>query len=231
MQHDAAIPKTPEERRAILQLNYDGCRDALGELALLQEERPTPEQAEQIRLTQIELDGRAKAIELFDLACERATRRAASECRENALVEVKRLRNEVAGMSGELPDLVRRIVEQLEDIGPRLAQFVELVARRRNAALGAVRLATGDNVKAARLLSSGIAGDDHDNLATALIGAVVRSGLGQIGPNLSPHVLVNPPMQIHATDLASALRGLGKTRERLLQAIDAAVADSATQEE
>ena len=231
MQHDAAIPKTPEERRAILQSNYDGCREALGELALLQEERPTLEQAEQIRLTQIELEGCSKAIELFDLARDRATRRAAGECRENALVEVRRLRNEVAGMSGELPDLVRRIVEQLEDIGPRLAQFVELVARRRNAALGAVRLATGDSVKAARLLSSGISGDDHDNLATALIGAVVRSGLGQIGPNLSPHVLVNPPMQIHATDLASALRGLGKTRERLLQAIDAAVADSATQEE
>lgn len=126
--------------------------------------------------------------------------------------EIKALADKVRTITDQLDPLLERIVEGLETVGPDLAQYVTLAAQRHQAAHAAARLAfKGKPVPG--LVSNGVRADAHGALINALVGAIVRTGIGSLGPSLAPNVVVQAP--VHVPTLADAQAALQRERSRL----------------
>lgn len=143
------------------------------------------------------------------------------------IAEVQALCAKVNDITDRLDPLLTRIVEGLEAVGPDLAQFVALTAQRQQAAHAAARLACkGKPVPAD--LASAVRADGHDALFNALVGGMVRTGIGSVGPSLAPQVVVNAPVRVPT--LADAQAVLARERDRLITAIGMMTQPNTTEE-
>lgn len=121
---------------------------------------------------------------------------------------------QIVAASDEMAKLLPAIVAQLEDVHPLLSRYASLGAQRLQdhhaamRALGVRRTNQGSNI------------DGHSALMDALVGAMVRSGINQIGPNCAPFIVIAPP--VRAPGLADSERRAESDRERLLESLAAA---------
>jgi len=175
---------------------------------------------DQVRSLEAEIAGHRLNIGRLEAAQQAGQQAESEESKADKANQANQLRSKVAALSDQLGPLLTRMVESLESVGPDLALYVSLAAQRREAAHAALRLTAG-----AKAMQSVFANatriDGHNALIDGLIGAVVRSGIGAVGPSLSPHVVTNPPIRVPS--LSDAERGLQLDRERLLEAIDHAI--------
>lgn len=175
---------------------------------------------EQVAQLELEIHNHRVNIRRLEAAQEAANLQVTAEEQADRGHQIQHLRGKVADTSNQLEPLLSRMIERIESVGPDLAQFVALAAQRREAANAAVRMAGGSKALQT-VFANAMRIDGHDVLVEALIGAVVRSGIGQVGPSLSPYIVLDVPGVVPT--VAHAERGLQRDRDRLLEAIDRAV--------
>lgn len=121
------------------------------------------------------------------------------------------LEAQIVAASTEMEALLPKLVAQIEDVHPLLARYVNLGHKRLQdyhaamRALGARRTNFGTNI------------DGHSPLTDAIIGGMVRSGINQIGPNCSPHLIISQPVRVPL--LADSERRAQSDRDRMLEAL------------
>lgn len=115
--------------------------------------------------------------------------------------------------SDEMDTLLPKIVALIEDVNPLLVRFLNLGAQRQQA-MHALQRASGKNY-GNRLLRV----DGHNSMSDALVGAVIRSGIGSgvASPNLAPHIVVSVPYRVPT--LEDAQRSSANDRARVLELI------------
>jgi hypothetical protein len=175
-----------------------------------------------------EIAGHRRTIARLEAAQQAEQQQTGEQLDADRTAEIKALCDKCVTISDQLDPLLEQIVEHLDAVGPTLAEYVALAAQRNQAAHAAARLAyRGKPVPA--LLANCVRIDGHGALVNALIGGVVRAGIGTVGPSLGPHVVVSAP--VRPPTLADAQITLARDRARLDEAIKLMTQPKTTTEE
>ena len=210
-----------DTRRAAIQRDIGALREALGEAALRLEEAgddPGRLAAAQAQLAQVqhELAGAEARLVAYDAGVEARTRQEAQRATAETEAEVASLIARIADLNRAAISRAGRIARAIETLGAEYAALLtdlgegaalcQRAVYARAGGIGAQRLAVGI--------------DGHDVVSGAVGPALASSGVGVIGPSLSPWLIVTPPSNaFEPVRLPSALERL---HERRLDAIERA---------
>ncbi|QDF96784.1 hypothetical protein CJ010_09710 [Azoarcus sp. DD4] len=187
-----------------------GARIAYREACLLLAQRPEDSDLQHaVAELEAEIAEHARAIERLEaakLAQSASSKQEAEAARINAAREAAKV---VTATTLRIHSTLERLVETFEmTIGPALAELDSLQRERTSQAWAAASGALGrESANRSASTVDRLAGDAH--VRAALLAAIVRAGIGQVGPALDPYVIVSTPFG-----------GLG-TPDDALEALDA----------
>lgn len=105
-----------------------------------------------------------------------------------------------------------KIINSLEQLGPKYSALVADLAELRELTAAAVRIAGGAK-GVQRVMGGGRYLDGHDCLAASVSTAIVSAGFGLVGPSLGPIVTVVPPSgAFRVEDIETAFNRLQEMR-------------------
>lgn len=213
-------PKT-DTRRLSITRDIAALREALGEAALRLEEAgddPGRLAAAQAQLAQVqhELAGAEAKLLAYDLGLQARAREETARASADVAAELAELLERIGNLHRSSAARAGKVMRGIELIGGEYSALIADLAEARALTGAAIRLRGGT----AALNRMGTNLDGHDALAAAVGGALASSGLGVVGPSLSPWVVVSPPSgAFQPVALGPALERL---HERRLNAIERA---------
>lgn len=171
-----------------------------------------------------EIQGYELAIKRFE-AAKLAQSETASQEDEAARIKAARdAAKTVAATTPRIKEVLERLVDAFDlTIGPALADLGSLTRERDSASWAATVSALGGE-KAQRNRAALDFMQAETYLASTLLAALVRAGIGQVGPRLEPWLSISPPLGGAGTPEQS-IEGFQKQAQRL----DAFLADAIAQ--
>jgi hypothetical protein len=208
-------------RRAAIVRDITAIREAVGEAALRLEEAdddPSRLAEGQARLAQVqhELAGAEAKLVAYDLGLQARAREETARASADVETEVESLIARIADLNRAAVSRAGRIARAIETLGAEYATLITDLGEARALTGAAIRLRGGT----AALTRLGTNLDGHDVIAASIGPALASSGLGVVGPSLSPWVVVSPPSgAFQPVALGPALQRL---HQRRFNAIDRA---------
>lgn len=208
-------------RRAAIVRDITAIREAVGEAALRLEEAdddPSRLAEGQARLAQVqhELAGAEAKLVAYDLGLQARAREETARASADTDAQVEELLERIGNLHRSSAARAGKVMRGIEMMGGEYSALIADLAEARALTGAAIRLRGGT----AALNRMGTNLDGHDALAAAVGGALASSGLGVVGPSLSPWVVVSPPSgAFQPVALGPALERL---HERRLDAIERA---------
>lgn len=199
-----------------------GARIEYREACLLHAQQP--ENAERGRVVaelEAEIKGHELAIERLEAAKLAQSDTSVQEAEAERLKAAREAAKAVADTTHRIRATLERLVDAFElTVGPALAELDSLSRERATQAWAAASGALGREVAGRSTVTlDRLAGDAPAR--DALLAAIVRAGIGQVGPRLDPHVTVSAPFSGVGTP-DQALQALDKQAKNL----DAFLADA-----
>jgi hypothetical protein len=183
-----------DTRRAAIVRDITAIREAVGEAALRLEEAdddPSRLAEGQARLAQVqhELAGAEAKLVSYDLGLQARAREETARASADTDAQVEELLERIGNLHRSSAARAGKVMRGIEMMGGEYSALIADLAEARALTAAAVRLRGGT----AALNRMGTNLDGHDALAAAVGGALASSGLGVVGPSLSPWVVVSPP--------------------------------------
>jgi len=210
-----------DTRRAAIVRDITAIREAVGEAALRLEEAdddPSRLAEGQARLAQVqhELAGAEAKLVAYDLGLQARAREETARASADTDAQVEELLERIGNLHRSSSARAGRIARAIETLGAEYATLITDLGEARALTGAAIRLRGGT----AALTRLGTNLDGHDVIAASIGPALASSGLGVVGPSLSPWVVVSPPSgAFQPVALGPALQRL---HQRRFNAIDRA---------
>lgn len=181
-----------------------------------------------------EIKGYEQAISRLEAA---KLAKAQGDTTQAAADRIKAAR-EAAQATAETAPRITAVLERLVEafdltIGPALAELESLARERSSLAWAAVVNAVGvEQARRERAALGGLQADAY--LTSTLLAAVLRSGLGQVGPTLTPWVTISAPFR-NASSPEQSIEGFQRQAQKLdallLDAIERAISPATSTKE
>lgn len=161
---------------------------------MLAQREDDPERKHAVADLETEIKGHELAIERLEQAKLAQSETSAQEADAARIQAARDAAKAVAATTDRIRAALERLVGVFETtIGPTLAELSSLQRERAAQAWAAASGALGRDVAGRSVATlDRLAGDSP--LRSALLAAIVRSGIGAVGPNLTPFVVVTAPV-------------------------------------
>lgn len=172
-----------------------GARIAYREACLLHAQQPENEDRKHaVAELEAEIKGHELAIERLDAAKLAQSDTSVQEAEAARIKAARDAAKTVAATTPRIKEVLERLVDNFDlNIAPALAELGGLVRERDSASWAATVSALGVE-KARRNRAALDLMHAETYLASTLLAAIVRSGIGQVGPRLEPWVSISPPV-------------------------------------
>lgn len=151
-----------------------------------------PERQHAVAELEAEIAQHEQAIARLEAAKLAESEGAVQQAEADRIEQAKRAAKAVHELAPRIRDTTQRLVDAFEEIiAPALSELAAL-QRERSTQAWAVASAAKRRGGVSVAALDRLVGDSA--LSSALLGAIVRSGLGSIGPQLGPYITVAPPL-------------------------------------